>query len=83
MPCVIASKADLDPLKEAVEADPTIRISINLETMNVTSSAGHSVKVTMPESAREALISGRWDPIQELLDKSPSIEQKALQLGYV
>jgi hypothetical protein len=37
----------------------------------------------MPESARDALISGRWDPIQELLDNEAAIESKARELHYV
>jgi 3-isopropylmalate/(R)-2-methylmalate dehydratase small subunit len=37
----------------------------------------------MPDSARDALISGRWDPIQELLDNEKAIEAKARDLHYV
>jgi hypothetical protein len=37
----------------------------------------------MPDSARDALISGRWDPIQELLDNEVSIQAKAKELHYV
>ena len=35
------------------------------------------------DSAREALVSGRWDPIQELLDNAKAIEAKARELHYV
>jgi 3-isopropylmalate/(R)-2-methylmalate dehydratase small subunit len=83
MPCVVATKADLDELKAAVEADPTIQVTIDLEAMRVTSSAGHDLPVVMPDSAREALVSGRWDPIQELLDNEKVIASKAKELGYV
>jgi 3-isopropylmalate/(R)-2-methylmalate dehydratase small subunit len=37
----------------------------------------------MPVPAREALLSGRWDPIQELLDNEKGIEAKAAELHYV
>jgi 3-isopropylmalate/(R)-2-methylmalate dehydratase small subunit len=83
MPCVVATKADLDELKAAVEADSTIQVTIDLEAMRVTSSAGHDLPVVMPDSAREALVSGRWDPIQELLDNEKVIASKAKELGYV
>lgn len=83
MPCVVATKADLDELKAAVEADSTIQVTVDLETMRVTSSAGHNLPVVMPDSAREALVSGRWDPIQELLDNEKIIASKAKELGYV
>jgi 3-isopropylmalate/(R)-2-methylmalate dehydratase small subunit len=83
MPCVVATKADLDELKAAVEADPTIQVTVDLEALRVTSSAGHNLPVVMPDSAREALVSGRWDPIQELLDNEKIIATKAKELGYV
>jgi 3-isopropylmalate/(R)-2-methylmalate dehydratase small subunit len=49
----------------------------------VRSSGGLDFAVTMPDSARDALVSGRWDPIQELLDSESAIEAKARELHYV
>ena len=83
MPCVVATAEDIVALKNAVEADPTVEVTIDLDSMRVRSSAGHDFPVVMPDSARDALISGRWDPIQELLDNEKSIEDRATQLGYV
>jgi 3-isopropylmalate/(R)-2-methylmalate dehydratase small subunit len=83
MPCVVATAEDIVALKTAVEADPTVEVTIDLDSMRVRSSAGQDFPVVMPDSARDALISGRWDPIQELLDNEKSIEDRATQLGYV
>jgi 3-isopropylmalate/(R)-2-methylmalate dehydratase small subunit len=83
MPCVVASAADVAALRAAVEADPQLTITINLETLRFSTSAGHDIAVTMPESARDALTAGRWDPIQELLDNNDRIEERAVALGYV
>jgi 3-isopropylmalate/(R)-2-methylmalate dehydratase small subunit len=83
MPCVVASAADVAALRAAVEADPLIQITIDLETQKVTTSAGHSISITLPESARDALTAGRWDPIQELIDNNAQIEERAKALGYV
>ncbi|MCP5545935.1 MAG: 3-isopropylmalate dehydratase small subunit [Akkermansiaceae bacterium] len=83
MPCVMASAADIAKLRDAVEADPSVEITIDVENLKVRSSTGIEFSVKMPESAREALVSGRWDPIQELLDKSSSIDAKAKELHYV
>ena len=59
-----------------------VEVSIDLDAM--TASYGDTIiKVTMPDSAREALMSARWDPIQELLDNSDSIESRAGALAYV
>jgi 3-isopropylmalate/(R)-2-methylmalate dehydratase small subunit len=83
MPCVVASAADIAALRAAVEADPQLQITIDLGSLRVTTSAGHSIAITMPESARDALMAGRWDPIQELLDNDSKIEERAKALGYV
>ncbi len=83
MPCVMASAADIVKLRDAVEAEPNVEITIDVEALCVRSSSGLDVPVTMPDSAREALISGRWDPIQELLDNDKAIDAKAKELHYV
>jgi 3-isopropylmalate/(R)-2-methylmalate dehydratase small subunit len=83
MPCVVASAADVAALRAAVEADPQIQITIDLETQKVTTSTGHIISITLPESARDALTAGRWDPIQELIDNNAQIEERAKALGYV
>jgi 3-isopropylmalate/(R)-2-methylmalate dehydratase small subunit len=83
MPCVMASAADIVALREAVEADPTTEITIDVQALKVRTSGGLECAVTMPESARESLLSGRWDPIQELLDNESAIERTARELHYV
>ena len=82
MPCVIANAADLATLRQQVETDPATLVTIDVVALRVRSSGGLDFPVTMPESAREALVSGRWDPIQELLDNSAAIEAKAGELLY-
>lgn len=83
MPCVIASAADVAALQAAIEADPKTQVTIDVDLLKVTTSGGLEFPVTMPDSARDALISGRWDPIQELLDNEKAIESKAKELHYV
>ncbi len=83
MPCVIASASDVATLRDAIEADPDTVVTIDVQALRVRTSGGLDLPVTMPDSAREALLSGRWDPIQELLDNDASIDAKAVELGYV
>ncbi len=83
MPCVIASAADIAKLRDAIDADPSAEVTIDVDKLRVTTSGGLEFPVTMPDSARDALISGRWDPIQELLDNDKAIEAKARELHYV
>jgi 3-isopropylmalate/(R)-2-methylmalate dehydratase small subunit len=83
MPCVTLDAAAIATLRDAIEADPAITLTIDLVAKQVTSSAGHSFPLNIVESARDALVAGRWDPIGELLDHTPQIEATAARLHYV
>ena len=83
MPCVMATAADIAVLRTTVESKPDTVITIDLEKMTVSTCCDLEFPVKMPESAREALISGRWDPIQELLDNDDAINDRAKALHYV
>ncbi len=83
MPCVIASAADILALRAAIDRDPSTVVTIDVIQLRVRTSSGIDFPVTMQESAREALVSGRWDPIQELLCQEAAIQAKARELNYV
>ena len=82
MPCVSASRENIEALGTALDEDPGTEIRIDLEAMTV-SYGDHSFDVTMPDSARQALTAGRWDPIQELLDNEKEITSVGDGLAYV
>ncbi|MBK1830001.1 3-isopropylmalate dehydratase small subunit [Verrucomicrobiaceae bacterium R5-34] len=82
MPCVCSTAEQIAALTKAVEADPSTEVKLDLEKMEV-SYADETFAVTMPESAREALLSARWDPIGELLGNAEAIEARAEALPYV
>ncbi len=83
MPCVTVPGTAIAELKAAVQGDPAVEVTIDLEKKEVRSSAGHAFPCEIPESARSALVAGRWDPIQELLDHSDKIDATAEALPYV
>ena len=83
MPCVMASAADIATLKAAVENKPETKITIDVKNLKVSTSHGLEFSVKMPESAHDALVSGRWDPIQELIDNDAAINDRAKALHYV
>jgi len=83
MPCVTAAKADLEGLRLAIEADPALRVTIDLEAMRATYGPADGFQVELPASLREALVSGRWDPIAELLENEARIDERARALSYV
>ena len=82
MPCVSASREDIESLGAAIEEDPGTGIRIDLEGMTV-SYGDRNFAITMPDSARQALTAGRWDPIQELLDNEKEITSVGDGLAYV
>ena len=82
MPCVTISESDVNALRNAVEADPSVVVTVDVDALEVRTSSGLSFPCAMPASARDALVSGRWDPIQELLDNEAAIDARAEALGY-
>ena len=79
MPCVIASKAEIETLATAVEADPEMMVTIDVEQLEVYY-ADQILKVSLPHSAQNALVNGRWDPIADLLEAGDLLEQASARL---
>ncbi len=82
MPCVSASRGDIARIAAAVEADPKVEVAIDLVALRV-SFAGESVEVALRESARDALVNGRWDPIGELVEGAADAARVASRLRYM
>jgi 3-isopropylmalate/(R)-2-methylmalate dehydratase small subunit len=82
MPCVAASREDISRIAAAVEADPKTEVSIDLVAQRV-SFAGQTAAVSVRDSARDALVNGRWDPIGELLDGAADAAKVAGRLSYM
>ena len=82
MPCVTASRGDIARIAAAVEADPATEVVIDLVNMRI-SFAGQSVPASLRESARDALVHGRWDPIGELIEGAADAGRVAGGLRYM
>jgi 3-isopropylmalate dehydratase small subunit len=65
----------------AVEADPKLVVTVNLDTRTVTAGEA-SYPLEMPEGVRKQLMSGRWDSTAELLEAATEIRARAAGLGY-
>lgn len=82
IPAVRASRRDLEQLAKAVDQDPTLRVNLNLETQKIT--AGDLViSVSMPDSAREALVTGQWDYLGRLLAAADEVRLHAAKVPYL
>src|SRR3954469_14930066 len=67
IPCVTAAREDIAKIATAVEANPQLEIVIDVTKQEVRF-GGQTIKVSVRESARDALVNGRWDAIGELID---------------
>ncbi len=81
IPCVIASEADIKALSDAVNADPSIEVTVDVANEEVRYN-GKSFKASTAKTAKEALISGHWDPIGELLEAKDDVAAKMKALGF-
>lgn len=81
MPCVNVTPEIRQTLSQLVADHPQTELTIDLASQNLTA-GNQSFPLSMPEGARQALTSARWDTIGELLDHSPEIDQVAARLGY-
>lgn len=82
MPCVSMTEADNETLMALTENNADAELSLDLDSMTI-NFAGQTFPITMPAGAREALVSGKWDAIQELVDNLPQVESVAASLPYV
>ncbi len=82
IPCVTATREDIAKIATAVEADPTLEVTIDVTKQEVRF-GGQTVKGAIRESARDALVNGRWDAIGELIDGLPAAKTTAAKLPYL
>ena len=80
--CVEASRADIRSLAGTVEKQPDLEVKVDLAQRLVR--AGEiEFAVLIPESARSALLEGRWDPIADLLEGREATATTAAGLPYL
>jgi 3-isopropylmalate/(R)-2-methylmalate dehydratase small subunit len=81
IPCVTANADGVKRLMSAVDADPSLEVTLDLTSQQVYF-AGTSIPANMPSGPRQQLMSGRWDTTAELLEAAPSIRAAAATLPY-
>jgi 3-isopropylmalate/(R)-2-methylmalate dehydratase small subunit len=80
--CVSAARADIERLAAAVRVNPAVEVTIDLVAKEIRF-GGQKVPLTMRDTARDALVHGRWDPIGELLDGREAVIATANGLPYL
>lgn len=82
IPCLCLTKADIEALGAAVEADPSIEVTLDVEASEVRWSDVVRPAV-IRDAARTSLVNGRWDPIGDLLDGLDDVRTVAGRLPYM
>jgi 3-isopropylmalate/(R)-2-methylmalate dehydratase small subunit len=82
MPAVTASRSDLETLNAAVLADATTQFTLDLINRQI-SFGDKTIAVSIPDNAHDALTSGRWDFLSQLLEAGEQIDRTAKSLPYI
>lgn len=82
IPAVCAARKELEELSNAIKEDPTLEVTVDLEAREVRY-ADQTLAVTIPDSARDALVSGQWDFLSQLLENKEQIAEKKANLPYL
>lgn len=82
LPCVSAARADIQKVAAAVAAIPALDLSVDLVAMQLRYGQA-AVPLQMRDSARDALVHGRWDAIAELLEGVGAVQSVSARLPYL
>ena len=82
IPCVSVENHDRKRLVELVEQLPDHDLSIDVASLKIRL-GGIEIDCELRKGARDSLLNGTWDPLDELLTHRESIDRTADSLGYV
>lgn len=82
MPCMVMSGEDIRSLADLIDRDPALEVILDVTEGKVTA-ADVDFKATLPSHAHEALVTGRWDAIADLLEGIPAVQKTATTLPYM
>lgn len=81
MPCLSMNDADRKMLSDLVDGNPEAEIKIDLIDCKVRTES-LVLPVTIRDGARDSLLHGMWDPLQELIGANTEIEKISKSLNY-
>ena len=80
--CVQASELQIRDIADSVTENPNLNCDICVEAQTL-SLDSRSLKITIAEVARDALLGGRWDPLNELISNADQIRTRSEKLPYM
>jgi len=82
MPCAVAKGADIRAIAKIIESDPQATLTLDLNERKI-SIADTDFPVEIAPHAHEALVTGRWDAIADLLEGVDAVRTRAASLPYM
>jgi 3-isopropylmalate/(R)-2-methylmalate dehydratase small subunit len=82
IPCPMVDSKTITKLMDAVEADPSVEISVSLSDGKIRW-AGNEAAIEISEGARQSFLEGSWDSANVLLAAGDQIKATAAKLPYV
>ena len=82
LPILRVSVADSEAIQNAIEADPQIQVTIDVEKLTVTVGS-KSFAAQMPDGVRKQFLTGAWDATGELVAGASAVSATAAKLPYV
>ena len=82
MPCVSVENEGRKRLAELVENQPDQKMIVDVAALKIRFGE-IEIGCQLREGARDSLLNGRWDPLDELLTHKESIDQTSSSLGYI
>jgi 3-isopropylmalate/(R)-2-methylmalate dehydratase small subunit len=82
VPCLTATPEVVNQLQTALEQDPSLSVTVDLEKLQVCYGES-TVSVSMPEGMRQAFMAGTWDACGQLVAQAEAIQTTAARLPYV
>jgi 3-isopropylmalate/(R)-2-methylmalate dehydratase small subunit len=82
MPCVSVEDEDRKRLVELLNHSPNQTLSIDLSSLKIRL-GDNQFDCDLRKGARDSLLNGTWDPLDELLTSRTSIDRTSNSLGYI
>ena len=81
IPCAVVDAAAIAKVQAAAEKDPTAEWTLDVEKSELRGPV--TVPVTFPAGPRQQFLTGKWNPMSELLANLPQVEKVAAGIPYV
>jgi 3-isopropylmalate/(R)-2-methylmalate dehydratase small subunit len=81
VPCATLDEAAIAKVQAAAEKDPAAEWTLDVEKRELRGPV--TVPVAFPDGPRQQFLTGKWNPMSELLANLPAVEKVAENLPYV